>query len=123
MKGKISRKARALYRWRLRKGADYDRAAAAMIRKFNHKFYASDDESDFTWSRWFFPLLSSAEGLRVIDAYMISYLRYLYSGRHFKGNYAVSYEHLKELGFRSLVNEFYRFRKEEGELRAPRTKQ
>jgi hypothetical protein len=111
MKGRISRKARALYRWRLRKGADYDRTARAMIRKFNRKFYDIDEESEFTWSRWFFPVLTSAEGLKELDAYLIEYIRYLYSGRHYKGNYAVSYEHIRELGFRSLVHEYYEYRK------------
>ena len=111
MKGRIKRKAHALYRWKLRKGADYDRTARAMIRKFNRKFYDIDEESEFTWSRWFFPVLSADDGLRELDAYLTEYLRYLYSGRHYKGNYAVSYEHLKELGFRSLVGEFYKYKK------------
>jgi len=113
MKARIRRKARALYRWRLRKNADYDRTARAMIRKFNRKFYDIDGESEFTWSRWFFPVLTKTDGLRALDEYLVEYIRYLYSGRHYKGNYAVTYDHIKELGFRSLVHEFYRFRETE----------
>ncbi len=110
MKGRIRRKGRALYRWRIRKDADYDRTAKAMIRKFNRKFYDVDEESEFTWSKWFFPVLTRTDGLHILDSYLIEYLRFLYSGRHYKGNYAISYDHLKELGFRSLVNEYYKYR-------------
>lgn len=53
-------------------------------------------------------LLTTDEGLKELDAYLIQYIRYLYSGRHYKGNYRVTYEKIKELGFRSLVNEFYK---------------
>ena len=113
MKARIRRKAHALYRWKVRKDADYDRTASAMIRKFNRKFYDVDGESEFTWSRWFFPVLTRDEGLRALDAYLVQYIRYLWSGRHYKGNYAVTYEHIKELGFRSLVHEYYRFRETE----------
>ncbi len=119
MKARIRRKARALYRWRIRKDADYDRTARAMIRKFNRKFYDVDGESEFTWSRWFFPVLTKADGLRALDEYLIEYIRYLYSGRHYKGNYAVTYDHIKELGYRSLVHEYYRFRETERPRRDP----
>lgn len=109
IKAKIKRKANKLYRWRIRKGAPADGTAKAMIRIFNHKFYGLDkDEDDFTWSRWFFPILDTADSLKLIDDYLIEYIRFIYSGRHYKGNYKITYEHIKELGFRSLVNEFYK---------------
>ena len=119
MKAKIRRKARSLYRWRIRKDASYDRAATAMIRRFNRKFYDPDGDREFTWSRWFFPLLTRTDGLHELDAYLADKLRWLYTGRTCKANYAVTYSHLKELGFRSLVNEYYRSKKEEGEQDAP----
>ena len=110
MKAKIKRKCRAIYRWRIRKNVDFDHAAAVAIRVFNRKFFDIDEEYDFTWSRWFFPILTTDEGLRTLDEYLVSELRFMYSGRHYKGNYAITYEHLKELGLRSLVHEFYDFR-------------
>ncbi len=110
IKAKIRRKCRALYRWRLKKGVDFDHAAAVVIRVFNRKFYDLDEEYDFTWSRWFFPVLTSDAGLHEIDEYFVSELRYIYSGRHYKGNYAITYEHLKNLGYLSLVNEYYKFK-------------
>lgn len=110
MKAKIKRKAEALYRWRVKKDADFDRAAKAMIRKFNRKFYDLEDDAEFTWSKWFFPVLTSSDGLRILDDYFLEYIRYLYSGRHYKGNYRISYDYIKELGYRSLVHEYYRFK-------------
>ena len=111
MKGKMSRKCRALYRWKIKKGVDFDRAAKVVIRIFNQKFYDTDELEDFTWSRWFFPVLTTDKGLRELDTYLLENLRYINSGRHYKGNYAVTYEKLKQLGFRSLVHEYYKFKK------------
>lgn len=113
MKAKIRRKCRSLYRWKVKKNVDFDRAAKVVLRVFNRKFYDIDELYDFTWSRWFFPILNTDGGLHALDAYLVSELRYLYSGRHYKGNYVITYEHLKELGFRSLVNEYYKFKKEQ----------
>ena len=87
-----------------------------MIRSFDLKFYDLTGNNDFTWTRFYFPVLTSSEGLREIDEYLVRYLRYLYSGRQYKGNYKITYEHLKELGYTSLVNEFYRWRNDNRKL-------
>lgn len=108
LKAKIKRKAHKLYRWRVKKDLPFEPAAKAMIRVFNRKFYDDTDENKFTWSRWFFPVLTTDKGLKEIDAYLIQYIRYLYSGRHYKGNYRITYDEIKELGYRSLVNEYYK---------------
>ncbi len=108
LKAKIRRKAHSLYRWRTKKAVSFEKAAKALIRVFNRKFYDDTDENKFTWSRWFFPVLTTDEGLKEMDAYLIQYIRYLYSGRHYKGNYRVTYEDIKVLGYRSLVNEYYK---------------
>ena len=110
LKGKIKRKARALYRWKLRKNVGDEQTMKVMIRVFNRKFFENRDPHDLTWSRWFFPMVTEADGFREVDAYLQQYIRYISTGRHGKLNYKVSYDKLKELGYRSLVNEFYRFR-------------
>ncbi len=118
IKAKIKRKAAKLYRWRCKKNVSFDSTAKVMIRVFNRKFYGCDTENseeetdDFTWCRWFFPVIDTAASLKVIDEYLVEYIRYLSSGRHYKGNYKITYEHIKELGFRSLVNEYYRYKDE-----------
>ena len=113
LKTKIKRKANALYRWRKRKNVDFERAARKMIHIFNKKFYDDTDEHRFTWSRWFFPILTTDAGLREMDTYMLQYIRFLSSGRHYKGNYRVGYEQIKDLGYRSLVHEYYRGKEEQ----------
>lgn len=105
---KIRRKARALYRWRMRKQASFEQAAYVMIRIFNKKFYDLQDSGDFCWSKWFFPIINTDASLKKIDAYMLQYIRYLLNGKHNKGNYKITYEKIKELGYHSLVNVYYR---------------
>jgi chromosome segregation protein len=104
------RKAAAIYRRKCRQGTADDKAAKNLIRTFDRKFFAPANEKDFTWSRWFFPVITTHKGLEEIDRYLVEYIRYTYTGRHYKGNYKISYEHLKSLGLRSLVNEYYKYR-------------
>lgn len=108
IKDKIRRKAKALYRWRCRKNMDFEHTAKVMTRVFNRKFYDFEGDNEFTWSRWFFPCITVTGGLHEIDEYMLEYIRYLYSGRHYKGNYRISYDDIKELGYHSLVHEYYK---------------
>lgn len=110
IKAKIKRKSHSLYRWRKRKKVDYEKTAGKMIRIFNRKFYDDSDENGFTWSRWFFPVITDPSDLREIDRYLVENIRYLMSGRYYKGNYAVRYEDIRAMGFRSLYNEYYRFK-------------
>lgn len=111
MKSKIKRKADALRRWQRKKGLTSDKAAIGLIKAMNHKFYGNlendTDSNDFTWSRWFFPNLNTDKGLKEIDTYFQEYIRYTVTGRHYKGNYRISYEQLKEWGYKSLVHEYY----------------
>lgn len=107
LKQKMRRKARALGRWYHRKGLDGAKAAAAFIRIFNHKLLEVNEDSDLTWSLWFFPVITTPNSLHVIDLYAQDLLRYLVSGTHTKSRYNVRYEDLKELGYKSLVNEYY----------------
>jgi hypothetical protein len=110
LKGKISRKARALRRWKLRKNATDDQTMKVMIRVFNQKFFESSNPHDLTWSRWFFPIVNEKKGFAEIDLYLQQYIRYIPTGCHGKKNYKTTYGKLKELGYRSLVNEFYRYK-------------
>lgn len=107
MKDKIKRKAHSLRRWQQKKELSGDRAAKGFIKAMNRKFYDNGEGTEFSWSRWFFPCLTTDEGLKEIDAYMQQYIRYCVTGRHYKGNYRITYEQMKEWGYRSLVHEYY----------------
>jgi len=108
MKDKIKRKAHSLRRWQQKKELSGDRAAKGFIKAMNRKFYDNGEGTEFSWSRWFFPCLTTDEGLKEIDAYMQQYIRYCVTGRHYKGNYRITYEQMKEWGYRSLVHEYYK---------------
>lgn len=114
LKAKIKRKSDALRRWQRKKELTPDKAAKGFINAMNSKFFGGKDKEpdmeDFTWCRWFFPNISTDKSLKEIDEYMQQYIRYIITGRHYKGNYRISYSQLKEWGYRSLVNEYYKFK-------------
>ena len=109
MKGKISRQARALLRWKNKKGLESEKAMKALINFFNRKFFESDDPETLTWSRWFFPVITQTDGLKKIDHYLQQNIRFLSTGKHNKTNYKTDYAQLKAMGYRSLVNEYYKY--------------
>ena len=110
IKDKLKRKSRALYRWRIRKNLDGGKAAKAYIRFLNRKFYNNTADGEITWCRWYFPVITSEAALKEIDDYAVACIRYLYTGRYGKQNYNIRYDEIKALGFRSLVNSFWRFK-------------
>ncbi len=120
IKQKIKRKADALRRWQRKKELSPEKAAIGLIHAMNRKFYGysskeskgckSEGTPEFTWNRWFFPNLTVDTGLREIDSYLQEYIRYAVTGRHYKGNFRIRYETLKEWGYRSLVHEYYSYK-------------
>lgn len=112
MKRKIKHKTISLYAWEKKNNIPYEKAIHKMIQIFDHKFYDLTGNNAFTWIRFYFPVITTTRGLHEIDVYMQEYLRYLYSGRHYKGNYKVTYEQLKKLGYTPLVSEYYNWKKE-----------
>ena len=107
LKAKMRRKSRALDRWRAKKGATGPQAAKAFIRVFHRKLFENPVEHELTWTRWYFPLITTAESLKEIDAYSQSCIRFLATGKHTKAAYNFRYDQMKELGYTSLVNCYY----------------
>ena len=76
------------------------------------------------WDRWLghqnipsrlslwlhFPVINSTDGLKEIDHYLQQNIRFLSTGKHNKANYRTDYAQLKQLGYKSLVNEFYKYK-------------
>ena len=116
MKGKIRRKARKLIRKRKRKGLPFEKAARSMIRSFDQKFYDLTGNREYTWTGFYFPALTRTDELHEIDEYMVENLRYLATGRHYKGNYRVTYDELKRFGYTPLVAEYYNWKAENARL-------
>lgn len=113
IKAKMRRKTRALARWADRNHVDGIHAARAFIKVFNRKLFENPISNDLTWARWFFPLITTDRSLRAIDQYAQQCIRTLATGSHTKSAYNFRYEQMKELGYVSLVNRYYSFRKEE----------
>ncbi len=111
LKAKIRRRARSIKRWQIRKDAYPDMAMRAFIKAINRKLYYSTDVNDLNWSRWYFPFINTDESLKEIDAYIQYWARFLITGKHNKSNYNVTYSALKEAGLITLVNSWYKFRK------------
>ena len=111
MKGKIKRAAEAIFRWSQKNNIAKEKAMKGLINHFNRKFFESGDAETLTWARWFFPVITKTDGLKEIDHYLQQYIRFLATGKHGKANYKTDYTQLKQLGYRSLVNEYYKFRK------------
>ena len=107
MKKRIRRKSESLRRWARRKHLSSEKAAKGFIKAMNHKFYDNGNDKDFSWSRWFFPNLTTVKSLSEIDEYMQEYIRYCVTGRHYKGNYRITYALMKKWGYRNLVHEYY----------------
>ncbi len=111
MKHKMKRKAESLRRWQRKKGLSGEKAAKGFIKAMNYKFFAVEEGTEFTWCRWFFPNITTDKGLKVLDAYMQQCIRYCVTGRHYKGNYRITYDQMKQWGYRNLVAEYYNGKK------------
>ena len=111
IKAKMRRKARSLLRWKNRKGEPEERAMRSFIKHFNSKLYDNPTEGELTWALWYFPMINTPKTLHLIDEYAQDCIRYIATGRHSKSNYRITYEKIKSLGYRNLVNSYYRFKK------------
>ena len=107
LKARIRRKARAIKRWQVRKQATNEQAVKALIRSMNRKYFCADSSHELTWTRWYFPLITTDRTLHELDLYLQYWIRYLAAGRHRQKNYKFRYEEMKALGYRSLVHAWY----------------
>ncbi len=108
LKAKMKRKTRALLRWADKKGISGDKTARVFIKRFNTKLYDNPIDSELTWTRWFFPVINTDKTLKQIDEYMLECIRYLATGKRTKSKYNFKYKDIKALGYRSLVNEYFK---------------
>ena len=97
--------------WQARKGAGGEQAAKAFIKVFERKLFESPSDNDLSWTMWYFPTINTTDSLQVIDRYAQECLRWMISGKRTKSRFNVRYEQLRQLGLRSLVNEYYSHRK------------
>jgi hypothetical protein len=113
LKGKVSRLAEWINRFRSVRSIPEDKAAGLFVRKLNKKLYGANmDDSEFCWAQWFFPMINTCESLKAIDKFVQDKMRYAVTGRYSKMNFrAMPYDRLKSLGYVPLVTAYYKFKK------------
>lgn len=83
-----------------------DTAVAMMVRWLSGYHYGSD-VMPYSFSKMYFPLISSSQRLNKIDRYAQECIRYVYSGKMRLGTTKeASYPALKMLGYLPLVSGF-----------------
>ena len=109
---KVRRIARSIHRWKVKNEIDEQRALSVFFRKFEKKLYGCEHlQKKFSWTQWFFPVITSHKRIRNIDREMQYWARYIVTGRHRKLNYKkVPYKYLKNNGYVPLVSRFYEYR-------------
>jgi len=111
MKSRFKRRAKWYRQWSKRRNVPIETAVKDYIKKINFKLY-SEQEDSINWSRWYLPNINTEESLKYLDQYYIRAIRYLWTGdwNQTKKHYSLSYEKIKELGFQSLVNTYYKIK-------------
>lgn len=110
LKAKLHRRARAIERWKRKKGATDLQAARAYIKAINRKLFDNPKKTELTWCRWYFPLINTDKSLKEIEHYIQSNIRYAAFGNYGKKTYNLRYEDMKALGYKSLLHEYYSVR-------------
>ncbi len=113
LKAKMRRKCRGLHRWASKKNIDGIYAAKSFIKQFNSKFYDNPIHNELTWSRWFFPVINTDVTLKKIEDYFKECIRYLATGKRTKSRFDFRYDEMKLLGYKSLVAEYYKAKKQQ----------
>lgn len=58
-------------------------------------------------------MITKDDKLREIDNYAIQCIRYLYTGAMNKKKYTLKYEDIQKMGYKSLVNSYWKYKKGE----------
>ena len=109
IKWKLRLRADRIMRRKKRGELDDEEAMRRMIFYARRLFFGGvANRHELNWCRWVLPLLSKTDGLRKIDAAVQFNIRYVGSGKKSDARYRVRFEKMHELGYRSLVNVYYR---------------
>ena len=98
-----------------RDGKPFEVVAQRIIRQLNNKNFKCyiRNEGTFGWAIYAYPRITTVETLKELDIYTKDTLRAMKTGKHNKANYkAISPEEFKELGWVSLVDMYYLYKKD-----------
>lgn len=109
IKRKLRIRAGRLLRRKKKYGWSDEEAGHRMIDFCNYLFYGDAGKHKLSWARWYFPVLSTANGLREVDYYARDAVRYVMCGSMHKRRLNIRTEKLHEMGYHSLVHAWYHF--------------
>jgi RNA-directed DNA polymerase len=109
LRGRTTRLARGLLRWRERTAASPERALRAFVRRTNMRLYGVRAErASFSWGTWFLPMLHGPDRLAELDRHVQREARFVATGRRTaRTRDAVPYARLGESGYLPLVTAFW----------------
>ncbi|MEG2094466.1 MAG: reverse transcriptase domain-containing protein [Lachnospiraceae bacterium] len=109
IKGRFRRYARRLRKKIEEEKITSEEAMRIFINRVNRAMFW-DGRRHTSFALRCFPLITKLDRLKDLDSFVQNYIRYLPTGRFTKKNYAVRYDLLKDLGYKSVVGEYYRYR-------------
>jgi len=107
IKRKIRIRANRLLRYKKRAHLEDKVVGEKMVRFCNRVFFGTFLPHELCWARWYFPIITTTEGLNQVDRYVQDAIRLVMNGSMHKRRYNVRYEDLQALGYRSLVHAYY----------------
>ena len=107
IKHKIRMRANRLLRYKARAHLEDSVVGEKMINFCNKTFFAAFEPHELCWARWYFPVITTDEGLKKVDQYAQDAIRLVMNGSMHRRRYNVRYEDMKSLGYRSLVHAYY----------------
>lgn len=104
---KIRMRANRLLRYKQRAHLEDRVVGEKMVNFCNAVFFGTFLPHELCWARWYFPIITTTDRLKVIDRYVQDAIRMVMNGSMHKRRYNVRYEDLQALGYRSLVHAYH----------------
>lgn len=112
MKSRMKRRAKWYRKWMLKNNVPKYITLRHYVKGINKKLYTQWDDS-INWSLWYLPNINTTKTIKWLDDYFVNCIRYLDSGTWRRGRkyYNLQYTDIKKLGFKSLLNTYYRLKR------------
>ena len=117
LRAKVRRRARNLDRYRTATGRTGSDICRLFARTLNRKLYGvgARGENTFCWSAWFFPVITTTDQLRPLDAFIQEQVRYAATGtRRVRARKILPYVTLRESGYIPLITAYHARRSNRG---------
>jgi len=110
LKRKIRMHVNFLLKTRREQGLTAEECGRRMAGYCNKVFFGQRRKNELTWARWLFPVITETASLKELDHFVQDAIRYCMCGTLKNKRYRITYQELKELGYKSLVHSYYHFK-------------